>query len=169
MSNFLVNPYRFAVSISAWYEETTRNNSIGMNNVSGRYIIVGHQNNTGSSKDTTSAIFRLAKYGTGGNGTLTARIYDSSLVLKHTSTNSIAVSSLTAQPTYADVTFNFSSATTENTWVVCLHTTGDTSGDNFVACGVDITTGDTERVKYGETSFSTFNDRLVTITINGAN
>jgi len=151
----------------AWYEQTTRDNSGGLNNSTSRNYVMGHQNNTGSSKDVTSAIFRLAKIGTGGNGTVTARIYDSSFVLKHTSTNSIVVSSLTTS--FVDTTFNFTDATCENTWVVCLYTTGNSSGDNFVLCGVDIVTGDTKKVVYGSSSFTTFNDRLVTITINGDN
>jgi len=169
MSNTVINPYNFAVLPSPWYEQTIRDNSVAMNNVSGRPFIFGHQNNTGSSKDTTSVTFLLTKYGTGGNGTLTARIYDSSVVLKHTSTNSIVVSSLSTSPTFESVTFDFSSATCEDTWVVCLHTTGDTTGDNFVAAGVDIVTGNTERVMYGASSFSTQADRLITITINGVN
>ena len=97
---------------------------------------------------------------------MTARIYDSSLVLKHTSTNSINASDLTTS--FVNTTFNFTSATCEDTWVVCLHTTGTTAGDNFPLCGFYITTGNTERVKTGDSSFTTYNDRLVTITINGS-
>jgi hypothetical protein len=156
---------------TAWYEQAIRDNSVALNGVSGRPYIFGHQNNTGSSKDTKSVTFLLTKYGTGGNGTLTARIYNSSGALQHTSTNSILVSSITGLmgSTFESVTFNFTGATTENTWVVCLHTTGDTSGDNFVAAGVDIVTGVTHRVMTGSTSFTTYTDRLITITIKGDN
>tara|TARA_R110000824_G_scaffold401200_1_gene611259 strand:+ start:1085 stop:3052 length:1968 start_codon:yes stop_codon:yes gene_type:complete len=156
---------------TAWYEQAIRDNSVALNGVSGRPYIFGHQNNTGSSKDTKSVTFLLTKYGTGGNGTLTARIYNSSGALQHTSTNSILVSSITglSGSTFESVTFNFTGATTENTWIVCLHTTGDTSGDNFVAAGVDIVTGVTHRVMTGSTSFTTYTDRLITITIKGDN
>ena len=147
-----------------WYEQTTRDNSLGMNQTGTRDYVAGHQNNTGSSKSTSSVIYSLAKIGTGGNGVLTARIYDSSFVLKHTSTNSINVSDLTTS--YVDTTFNFTAATCEDTWVVCIHTTGTTSGDNFLLCGVWITTGDTERVKTGDSGFTTYGDRLITITIS---
>ena len=153
---------------TAWYEQAIRDNSVALNGVSGRPYIFGHQN-TGSSKDTKSVTFLLTKYGTGGNGTLTARIYNSSGVLQHTSTNSILVSSLPTNPTFESVTFNFTGATTENTWVVCLHSTGTTSGDNFVAAGVDIVTGVTHKVMTGSTSFTTYTDRLITITIKGDN
>jgi hypothetical protein len=156
---------------TAWYEQAIRDNSVALNGVSGRPYLFGHQNNTGSSKDTKSVTFLLTKYGTGGNGTLTARIYNSSGALQHTSTNSILVSSITGLmgSTFESVTFNFTGATTENTWVVCLHSTGTTSGDNFVACGVDIVTGVTHRVMTGSTSFTTYTDRLITITIKGDN
>jgi hypothetical protein len=147
-----------------WYVQTTRNNSIGLTDQSGRFTVLGHENNTGTNENTGSITFSLAKVGTGGNGTLTAKIWNSSAVVQHTSTNSISESSLTT--TFTDTTFNFGSgATVEDGWTIGIHTTGNASGDNFTLVGVNITTGDTERIQAGSSTFTTFTDRLITVSI----
>jgi len=153
--------------MSNWYEQTTRDNSIGINQSGGRDYIVGHQNNTGVTKQTASVTFSLAKIGNGGNGVLTAKIYNTSVAVQHTSTTQINASDLTTS--FTDYTFNFDGAVDcLDTQFVAIHTTGTSSGDNFVLVGTYVTTGETIHVVNGTTTMLTYEDRLVTITISSA-
>jgi len=170
LSSQVVNSYRYtAPEPVAWYEHTTRNNSVGFTKNSERPYIIAHKNDTGSTQSTTRIIISMAQ-NESPNGLMYGGIWNNdspnpSLIA--TSTNSFDVNTLTSNPTFENKTFDFSATDVlANYSVGCFTDISYGTGDNFPVIGVDITSGDTE-YRIDGANWTNYADRLLTCTILG--
>jgi len=158
----------------AWYEQTTRNNSIAFSKRSDLPYILAHKNDSGGTESTTSIIISMCKYGS-PTGTIYGGIWNTdspnpSLITTGyiSGTDGLDVSTLNSNPNFENITFTFSATDVlANYSVGCFTNDNMGAGDNFTLVGVDqITSGNTEYRIVGN-NWTNYTDRLLTCTIAG--
>ena len=157
----------------AWYTQDVRDNSVAFTKRSGTPFILAYKNDTGSTESTTSILISMCRYGS-PVGTIYGGIWDNvtpnpNLITTGyiSGTDGLDVSTLTSNPTFQDVIFNFSATDVLADYSVgCWTDDNFGTGDNFPVVGVDITPGDIQIRMYGA-NWSYWDDRLLTCTISG--
>jgi len=142
LSNFLVNPYRFASVVTYWYEQTAQNNALILSaNLKYRWTILAAKNTTGSDQSTTTLNVYLSQR-TGGSATaiIYGGIYNASQVKIATSTNSIDASTLdeaSSTDPKPEYTFNFDATDVPDNGFVGIYTATQEVADNWTQVGVN--------------------------------
>ena len=149
-----------------WFTQATQNNSIMMTKAQDlpyRFGIKITALLDGNNLNT--ATFSLCKYQT-PNGIVTAKLYDSSMVVRETSTTTINNDDLSAHPTFTNYSFTFTGIAVNEDDYVMVETTGNTDADDAILAGTNTAANPSYYTNNPLTNVVSFEDRQTTCTFS---
>jgi len=151
-----------------WFTQATRNNSIMMTKAQElpyrfgiKITALEHHENL------NTATFSLCKYQS-PNGIVTAKLYDSSMVVRETSSTTINNDDLSAHPTFTNYSFTFTGIAVNEDDYVMVETTGNTDADDSILAGTNTAANPSYYTNNDLTNVVEFTDRQTTCTFSSS-